>query len=121
MNTQSTLITTHWQLAPNIENQVVQGIDDIHQCIGHILSTMKGTDVLRPEFGSDHFRYIDYPEDIAQPNMVREITLALQKWESRIEVDHISIDGQAPHFELTIYWTLVDEVYREIYQTTLAM
>lgn len=119
MNTQSTLITTHWQLAPNIENQVVQGIDDIHQCIGHILSTMKGTDVLRPEFGSDHFQYIDQPEDIAIPNIVREVTLALQRWEKRIKVDSVNVEGTAPHFEFLIFWTLVDDVYREIYQTSV--
>lgn len=119
MNTQSTLITTHWQLAPNIENQVVQGIDDIHQCIVHILSTMKGTDVLRPEFGSDHFQYIDQPEDIAIPNIVREVTLALQRWEKRIKVDSVNVEGTAPHFEFLIFWTLVDDVYREIYQTSV--
>lgn len=119
MNTQSTLITTHWQLAPNIENQVVQGIDDIHQCIDHILSTMKGTDVLRPEFGSDHFQYIDQPEDIAIPNIVREVTLALQRWEKRIKVDSVNVEGTAPHFEFLIFWTLVDDVYREIYQTSV--
>lgn len=115
MNT-NTILSTHWQLAPT-EKQAVQGIDDIHQCITNILNTLKGTDVLRPEFGSDHFRYIDYPEDIALPNMVREITLALQRWENRIEVESVQISGQAPHFELTIYWALVDEVYREIYVT----
>ena len=119
MNTQSTLITTHWQIAPNIENQVVQGIDDIHQCIGHILSTTKGTDVLRPEFGSDHFQYIDQPEDIAIPNIVREVTLALQRWEKRIKVDSVNVEGTAPHFEFLIFWTLVDDVYREIYQTSV--
>ena len=117
MNTQNTLLTTHWQLAPSLDSQAVQGVDDIHQCIDHILSTMKGTDVLRPEFGSDHFQYIDQPEDIAIPNIVREITLALQRWENRIEVESVQISGQAPHFELLIFWTLVDDVYRELYQT----
>ena len=118
MNT-NTILSTHWQLAPT-EKQAVQGIDDIHQCIANILNTLKGTDVLRPEFGSDHFRYIDYPEDIALPNMVREITLALQRWENRIEVESVQISGQAPHFELLIFWTLVDDVYRELYQTQVA-
>ena len=119
MNTQSTLITTHWQLAPNIENQVVQGIDDIHQCIGHILSTMKGADVLRPEFGSDHFQYIDQPEDVAIPNIVREVTLALQRWEKRINVDSVNVEGTAPHFEFLIFWSLTEDVHREIYATRI--
>lgn len=118
MNT-TPIYSTHWQLAPQFAQQTLQGIDDIHQCIANILNTLKGTDILRPEFGSDHFQYIDQPEDVALPNMVREITLALQCWETRIEVERVEISGQAPHFELLIYWSLVDDVYREIYQTTV--
>lgn len=118
MNTNQ-INSTHWQLAPNLNEQAVQGIDDIHQCIANILNTFKGTDILRPEFGSDHFQYIDQPEDVALPNIVREITLALQRWENRIEVESVQIIGQAPHFELWISWFLVDDVYREIYQTTV--
>ena len=92
MNT-NPIHSTHWQLAPNLNEQAVQGIDDIHQCIANILNTL--------------------------PNMVREITLALQRWENRIEVESVQISGQAPHFELLIFWTLVDDVYREIYQTSV--
>jgi phage baseplate assembly protein W len=116
MNTQNTLLTTHWQLAPSLDSQAVQGVDDIHQCIDHILSTMKGTDV----FGSDHFQYIDQPEDIAIPNIVREVTLALKRWEKRITVDSVNVEGTAPHFEFVIYWSLTEDVYREIYATRVA-
>lgn len=117
MNTQ-TLISTHWQLAPSTERQsVVAGIDDIHLCIANILNTLKGSDILRPDFGSDHFQYIDYPEDIAIPHFVREITIALQQWEKRIKVDEVLVSGQAPHFVFTIKWSLTEDVYREIYQT----
>lgn len=112
------ILTTHWQLAPfNEQANVLQGIEDIHQCIVNILMTQKGSDVLRPEFGSDHFRYIDYPEDIAVPHFVREITTALQRWENRIEVNSVEVSGEAPHFTFTVYWSLTDAVHREIYQT----
>ena len=112
------ILTTHRQLAPFVdEAKIKQGIDDIHQCIANILSTIKGSDVLRPDFGSDHFQYIDYPEDIAVPNFVREITKALTVWEKRIIVESIAVSGVAPHFTFTVYWTLSDAVYREIYQT----
>lgn len=118
MNRQT--LTTHWQLAPCTDRtSVVQGIDDIHLCISNILLTIKGSDILRPEFGSDHFRYIDQPEDIAVPNIVREITLALQLWEKRINVDEVLIDGNAPHLMITVCWSLRDDVYREIYQTQI--
>lgn len=120
MNRQQTIQSTHWQLAPSTDTaEVVQGIDDIHLCIANVLSTQKGTDILRPEFGSDHFQYIDYPEDVAVPNFVREITQALQKWEKRIEVEEVLVDGSAPHFIFTVMWHLTDDVYREIYRTTV--
>ncbi len=119
MKTQSPY-STHWQLAPTTDDSlVVQGIDDIHLCIANILSTQKGTDILRPEFGCNHFDYIDYPEDIAIPNFVREITIALQRWEKRIVVEKIDVAGTAPHFIFTTHWRLTDDVYREIYQTTV--
>lgn len=119
MNTQ-TLLTTHWQLSPNDSNQsVVQGVEDIHLCIENILNTQKGTDILRPEFGSDHINYIDQPFDIALPNFVREITTALQKWEKRIEVDEVKVSGQAPHFTFVIFWSIKDDIYREIYSTEI--
>lgn len=112
--------STHWQLAPATESEpVVQGIDDIHQCIANILATPKGMDILRPEFGSDHFNFIDYPEDVAIPNFVREITQALLKWENRIVIDEVLVDGEAPHFTFTVLWSLTDDVYREIYRTQL--
>ena len=118
MNNTTSILTTHWQLAPiNSAVNVLQGVDDIHACIANILNTIKGTDVLRPEFGSDHFKYIDYPEDEAIPNFVREITFALQKWEPRINVENVDVSGSAPHFEFTISWTLTDSVYRDIYQS----
>ncbi|BFU65394.1 GPW/gp25 family protein [Rodentibacter abscessus] len=116
----NTIHSTHWQLAPELENQAIQGIDDIHQCIANILNTLKGTDILRPDFGSDHFQYIDQPEEVAIPNIVREITTALQRWETRIDVDSVLVSGIAPHFELQINWSLTDDVYREIYSTKVA-
>ena len=117
MNTH-THLTTHWQLAPNDEVQsVIQGIDDIHLCIANILNTIKGTDILRPEFGSDHFRYIDQPEEVAVPTCVRKITFALQRVAKRIEIDEVKVSGNAPHFTFTIFWSLKEDVYREIYST----
>lgn len=120
MNRHTSIQSTHWQLAPITDTaEVVQGIDDIHLCIANILSTQKGTDILRPEFGSDHFRYIDYPEDVAIPNFVREITIALKQWEKRIEIDEVLVEGSAPHFSFTVCWSLVEAVYREIHRTTV--
>ncbi len=109
---------THWQIAPTGVDRV-QGEDDIHQCIANILSTRKGSDVLRPSFGSAHFDFIDYPFDVAVPNIMREIHVALQAWEKRIDVQKVDVSGTAPEFHFLIYWTATDDVARQIYQTAV--
>ena len=50
-----------WQLKLNSIGEVAQGVDDINQCIAIILLTKKGTVPHRPTFGSDIYKYIDYP------------------------------------------------------------
>ncbi|MDO4223762.1 MAG: GPW/gp25 family protein [Acinetobacter sp.] len=113
-----TLQHTHWQLPPTGIAHT-QGEDDIHQCIANILRTYKGSDVLRPNFGSDHLHYIDQPYDIAIPHMVREIHQALAQWENRIKVQRIDISGIAPNFHFHIYWLAVDDIDRQIYHTEI--
>lgn len=107
---------THWQLAPT-DVATIQGEDDLHQCILNILSTRKGSDVLRPDFGSDHFDYIDQPEDIAIPNIVREVFTAIDKWEKRVVAQEVIITGEAPEFHFTVKWCVAEDVARQIYAT----
>ena len=82
----------HWQLAPDGAG-ITQGADDIDLCIRHILSTRKGSDVLRPDFGSNHFDYLDTPEDVFRSNAVLERVL---------------FDGSAPHISIKVVWRIAD-------------
>ena len=111
-------ISKHWQLAPG-GGGLAQGVDDIDLCIHNILSTRKGSDVTRPDFGSNHFDYIDTPEDVFVPNIVREVVLAIQTWETRVVVDGVTFSGNAPHITMTVRWRVADDVSGEIYGTTL--
>lgn len=118
MNRQTTQ-HTHWQIAPhNLER--VEGIEDLHHCITHILATRKGTDILRPGFGSNHFDYLDQPYDLAVPNMVREIFIAIQRFEPRIILQSVNVSGIAPHFTFQLHWAVRDEIERQIYTTELS-
>ena len=110
---------SHWQIAGSNQDDPVCGVDDINLCIENILITRKGTDILRPQFGCNHFDYIDQPSDVAIPNMVREIYSALVEWEKRIVIEKVQIFGEAPHFELTVFYHLTNETHREIYKTTV--
>ena len=115
-----TPISKHWQLAPG-GSGLAQGVDDIDLCIHNILSTRKGSDVTRPAFGSNHFDYIDTPEDVFIPNAVREVVLAIQTWETRAVVEDVTFSGSAPHIIMTVRWRVADDVSGEVHDTTLKL
>lgn len=75
-----------WQLSVEGVGMVVQGLDDIRQCVNLILLTRKGSDPLRPEFGCDMYLYIDKPINTALPLMKKAMLEAIRQWEPRIDV-----------------------------------
>jgi Bacteriophage baseplate protein W len=92
---------------------VVTGIGDVDQCIAIILTTPKGTDVLRPTFGTDLWKYIDAPISQAGPAVVREVMQSITQWEPRVKV--LSVTTTPPggiatqtgaHVEITVAWQL---------------
>lgn len=94
---------TNWQLSNQTIGQVVEGIDDIRQCIGIILTNTKGSDPMRPLFGSDIWRFIDSPVNTAIANISSEIIDCIGKWEPRIIIKELTynIAGTKVDFELT--------------------
>jgi phage baseplate assembly protein W len=81
-----------WQLSTEGVGIVVQGLDDIRQCVNLILLTRKGSDPLRPEFGCDMYLYIDKPINTALPLMKKAMLEAIRQWEPRIDVLGITHD-----------------------------
>lgn len=100
--------TPHWQLALGGDG-VVQQIADVHQCIRIILTTPKGSDPLRPEFGCDAVNYLDLPLDAARPHIVREVRSALV-WEPRVSVESVTVsqgkEQSGGHAVIRIAWSL---------------
>lgn len=107
---------TNWQLSNQSLGEVSQGSDEIKQCIGIILTTQKGSDPLRPLFGSDIWQFIDKPTDIAAPNISAEIIDAIGKWEQRIVIKKLlyEIDKEKIDFEL-IYELLESGEVTEVF------
>ena len=92
---------------------VVTGVNDVDQCIAIILTTPKGTDVLRPTFGTDLWKYIDAPINQAGPAVVREVTQSITQWEPRVAVLSVvttpllEVTAQpGAHVEITVTWQL---------------
>lgn len=88
--TLSDITSADWSLKLGAIGEVVQGIQDVDQCIRIILTTPKGTDVLRPTFGVDVWLYVDVPINSAVPAIVREVSTAITLWEPRVKVVSVS-------------------------------
>lgn len=101
----SEIKTRDWQLSLEKQGEIVTNIADINQCILVILTTEKGSDPLRPEFGSGIFTYIDKPVNISVPNIYREIVESVELWETRVKLETITheINGSTLRFFVT--WT----------------
>ncbi len=92
---------------------IVTGVDDVNQCIAIILTTPKGSDVLRPTFGTDLWKYIDAPISQAGPAVVREVTQSITQWEPRVKVLSVkstpvteATTQPGAHVEITVAWQL---------------
>lgn len=108
-----------WQLKLNSIGGVAEGVDDINQCIAIILMTRKGSVPHRPTFGSEIYKYIDYPVNEAVPNIVRETTDALTIWETRINLNSVSVEINKTQIIIKVEWKLADSKTQGITTVTL--
>lgn len=69
---------------------MVQGIDDINQCFGFILTTQTGTDPLRPLFGVDLLASVDKPVNVMAPRLVKAIIEAIADYEPRVDLNSVN-------------------------------
>ncbi len=95
-----------WQLKINAIGEAAQGVDDINQSIAIILNTRKGAVPHRPTFGSNIYKYIDYPVNEIKPNIIRESIDALSLWETRIEINYVLVDIENEHIKIKVQWKL---------------
>jgi len=103
-----------WQYKLNKIGESAEGIDDINQCIATILTTRKGSVPHRPTFGSDIYKYIDYPINEAIPHIVRETTDAITLWESRVKVVAVSVEINITTLVIKVEWKLTDSQIKNI-------
>lgn len=98
-----------WQIKLNEIGGIAQGVDDINQCISIILTTHKGTVPHRPTFGSDIYKYVDYPVNEAKANIVRETIDSINLWETRITVNSVIVEIENEHIKINVQWKLKND------------
>lgn len=79
----------NWQPALGTEG-IVTDRDDISQAVRIILNTPRGADPHRPDFGSDLWKYLDYPAHRAIPHVIRESVEAILRWEPRVQLKSLA-------------------------------
>lgn len=87
-----TIRNANWQAKLHDIGTVVEGLADVDQCIRTILLTPKGSVPQQPDFGSDVWRYIDWPIHEARPHLVRTALDSITRLEPRVELTSIAYD-----------------------------
>lgn len=65
----------------------------VQQNVRLILTTPKGSDVHRPDFGSDLWKFIDQPLNAITLGKIKaEITDAVETWEPRVKVLSVGLE-----------------------------
>lgn len=106
----TSITAAHWQPALGTSGEVVEGLRDIDQAIRIILTTPKGSDAHRPEFGSDLHLYIDWPTNRVTPHLVREAVDAIRRWETRVSVVQVQISIDVEHVTVRVQWRVADGI-----------
>ncbi len=99
------ITSRHWSLSITDQGEVVQDLQDIAQCIVIILSTNKGSDPFRPNFGFNLGELLDKPVNYVIPNGKLGILNALEEYEPRVTVDKIEHTLETSHVTFIVYCT----------------
>ena len=96
-----------WSMKIGEFGGIVQGMDDIDQCIDIVVKTRKGTVPLHPEFGCDAWKYIDSPINIARANIVKEVVDSINEFIPVIQLVSVTVNVQnTSNLIIPIEWTL---------------
>lgn len=106
----TSITAAHWQPALGTSGEVVEGLRDIDQAIRIVLTTPKGSDAHRPEFGSDLHLYIDWPVNRVTPHLVREAVDAIRRWETRVSVVQVLVLIEDSRIILRVQWRVANGV-----------
>ncbi len=109
----TSITSAHWQPALDTPGEVVEGLRDIDQAIRIILTTPRGSDPHRPEFGCDINLYIDWPTNRVVPHLVREAVDAIRRWEPRVTVVQVLVEIEDERITLRVQWKVADGVIQQ--------
>jgi phage baseplate assembly protein W len=110
MATLQSIVSNVWGISTVGYGVIAEGIALLRQRIAMVLTTSKGSDPLRPEFGSNIFRYVGAPVNVAIPNIRKEIVQSLAMWMPEIKVNYVRVTSNFDHNPLfQIGYNVIDD------------
>ncbi|MBF0482010.1 MAG: GPW/gp25 family protein [Desulfovibrionaceae bacterium] len=100
----TTITSADWSPQVGAPGEIVEQLADIAQAMRIVLTTPKGSDPHRPDFGCEAWRYLDYPVSVSAPNIIREATDAVKKWEPRATLKRVTCVVDGSTVALTLKW-----------------
>ncbi len=106
----SNIQSGYWSPSLSTHGVVLEGLDDIAQCIQIILLTPKGSIPHRPNFASDIPSLVDLPQTAIGPRLIAATYEAILTWEPRVEIVKVNLDFNSNNdygkVDLYIDWRL---------------
>lgn len=102
--TEISIRSAHWSF--DREGEIVTDLADIAQSLDNLWNTPVGSDILRPNYGCEWWKYIDYPVDLAALYMIRELILATNRWEPRVMIQRITPSIDLSHIKFHTQYQL---------------
>lgn len=93
--TNSISSTTDWQISTSAFGSTVEGANEISQSIAIAITTIPGSDLLRPAFGGALYEYVDLQLSAAAAPIAAAIKKAVDIWEPRAKISKISYAYQS--------------------------
>lgn len=110
-----TIDYVHWQPRRGALGEALFGHLDPEQAVRMIAITEKGTCPLHPEKCVRLVPWIDQPEDIARPNMARELWDAVTTFEPRVTLQKVEFAAVAySHWMCRLHLFLTGDIERRI-------
>ncbi|MBY8957135.1 GPW/gp25 family protein [Pseudomonas sp. MIS38] len=106
----TSITAAHWQPALGTTGEVVEGLRDIDQSLRIILTTPKGSDPHRPEFGSNLHLYLDWLTNRVTPHLVREAIESIRHWEPRVSVIAVLTQINAQQIIVRVQWRVTGQL-----------
>lgn len=100
-----------------VENDTIKSI---LQNVRLILTTIQGSDIHRPDFGSKLYLFIDNPlSSITIGKIKAEVNNAISAWEPRVEIEDIALKKDYSDARLTVQMKLKIKETDEVVTTEL--